>query len=1441
MAVRVSLAKGVDTDYLPRSAGKAGEQRQAGSYYISASAEGGEPPGRWWGKGAEALGFTPGAEVEREPYDQVFAERVSPLDGTKLGRRPGKREDVERLVHELRKSMPHATSEELHRIRVAAAQKALAGPLYIDMTSGFSKSVSLFHASLADNAARAEAAGDRAQHAFWSGQLEAMDEMIYAAVDAGFAYFQREAGYVRTGHHGGRVHGKDTGAWREADLVAVHWLQHTSRDEDPQLHVHGQILHAARSQHDGKWRAPDSRGYGEFTGAAGAIMAAHLEAAMTRRFGVEWVPRADGMGREIKGISQRAMDLFSTRRETITRNVRAWAGEYERTHGRKPTQRMLHAVARREHNATRHAKPEGKLDMRAMLATWGARLRGAGLGDLAQIAREVSALAGQRDAAAGREPTQEELSRAASQALELVQADRPTWTRADLIRCLGLAAPPSVQQLEPEAAAALLEALADQALASAFGGVACLEAPGLREVPAELTRADGRSVYQRHGGTRYALESHLASEAALVESAQAECAPSMTREECAQALGAEVAQLDAALTQRAQEAADASTGSGLRLDQAAALYRALTSDRTVEIVTGPAGSGKTRTLAEAARIWPGDVIGITPSSSSREVLAAASGAECYNSAQFLGHLREGRGLLGVYEIAPGTLILLDEASMLSQADIADIVAWARARGGKVLMSGDQEQLTAVEGGGGMALVASNLGYGQLLIPGRFTAEWEQDASLRLRAGDASILPVYDQHGRISGDDAEHVLDEAVRRYVGHYLTGADVLMMAASHEDCRELGRRVRDDLMHLGLVDGGASAAIGGGARASAGDLIRVTANDRMLIEPGRTLLNGDTLQVTGVNDDGSLRVRRAVDADEATGQRRYASAFTLPAKHVRVAEPAYAVTTHSAQGRTVAYGLAVIRGSEDREWTYVALSRGSESNAALVATPREPANLSDVARPAPELPRHDRLEAERAGLPVDTQRPDSTVAALGVLAGNLERQGRPLAALDYQRQELADADHLGALRVIFENETAGPRADRYAGMFRDALTAAEYPHSIPKGHTDRWLWRTLESAELAGLDPRGLLDRALAQGPLDGARDVVSVLTARVRSLAGPMVPQPGGRWADRVPQMPTPALQVYLEGVAADMDERTGRLGPFTAESAPAWAVAGLGPVPDDPAERLDWERRAAAVAAYREAYSYEDAADPAGPEPEAVNPRQRAMWHEAMTALGPVDGIDVRGMRDPVLLNARAVFERETAWAPRYVADELRQVRRGAIDAELRAVRADAEAQLARDQADAERAGRHEQLAVSHRAAERFYRGHAEELAEQMQVREEWEQATEYARRTAQAADTEYRRRHPETGLEPLRNAEPEPVSEDERAQLEPGEDYQRPGWLDQLAERRREAAAELADRRSMRVSHEDPDYGESLAWPEAERQRDAVWQAPQPQMQSAAALDREAGE
>ena len=71
--------------------------------------------------------------------------------------------------------------------------------------------------------------------------------MIWQAVHAGFGYFQREAGYTRTGSHGTRVHGRETGQWHEADLAVAHWLQHTSRDGDMQLHVHSQIAHVAKT------------------------------------------------------------------------------------------------------------------------------------------------------------------------------------------------------------------------------------------------------------------------------------------------------------------------------------------------------------------------------------------------------------------------------------------------------------------------------------------------------------------------------------------------------------------------------------------------------------------------------------------------------------------------------------------------------------------------------------------------------------------------------------------------------------------------------------------------------------------------------------------------------------------------------------------------------------------------------------------------------------------------------------------------------------------------------------------------------------------------------------------------------------------------------------------------------------------------------------------
>ena len=551
MAVVATLSKGYDLDYIWKQVDR-GPAKDAASYYIQASETGGEPPGRWWGPGAQALGLEPGQVIEREPYDLLFGERKAP-DGTQLGRSPSGGRKAADLYAQLLAAEPHATAERKRELRTEAVRKARQSPLFFDLTLSLSKSISIFHASLGENARLARQAGDKEGDAYWTALVTEVDDMIWQAVRAGFGYFQREAGYTRTGSHNTRVHGRETGQWHEADLAVAHWLQHTSRDGDMQLHVHSQIAHVAKTATDGKWRAPDSLGYNEHVGAVAAIVSQHLEEALTARFGVEWTARDDGHGFEIKGISGEMMRLFSSRRESITADLRARAARFEQRYGRKPSQREMAHLAQASNFKTRAAK-EQALDFAELHQGWADKLaRTVGV-SLASVAPSVwhngtGRAAAQPRGAHGPALTELELSRAAQKAVALAQQEKSAWTRADVIKYLGRVLPRS--GLDPAAAAALLEDLADRALRSEFEPVACLEAPAPAEVPASLLRADGRSIYQRHGGVRYATHAQLSLEERMVAQARAGGAPRMTRAEAARALGADLAQLEAALAGRA--------------------------------------------------------------------------------------------------------------------------------------------------------------------------------------------------------------------------------------------------------------------------------------------------------------------------------------------------------------------------------------------------------------------------------------------------------------------------------------------------------------------------------------------------------------------------------------------------------------------------------------------------------------------------------------------------------------------------------------------------------------------------------------------------------------------------------------------------------------------------------------------------------------------------
>jgi hypothetical protein len=1096
------------------------------------------------------------------------------------------------------------------------------------------------------------------------------------------------------------------------------------------------------------------------------------------------------------------MRVFSSRRESITADLRERAARFEQRYGRAPSQRELAQLGRASNFATRKAK-EGTLDFAQLHAGWADKLaRTLGV-RLASVAPSVWH-AGAPDSGAS-VLSALDLSRAAHKAVALAQREKSTWTRADLIKYLGRVLPRSA--LEPAAAAALLEDLADRALRSEFEPVLCLEAPEAAEVPRGLLRADGRSVYQRHGGIRYATRAQLGMEERMLAQARAGGAPRLTRADAARALGVEPGRLEHALARAALAAPDARTQTRLREDQAAAVLSVLTDGRRVSVINAPAGSGKTRVLAAVGRAWEaagrGPVIGITPSQSARNTLAAGVPVS-YNTAQFLGHLPGQRRARGPVDIGPGTLLPVDEASMISGPDLADLISLAEATGSKVILAGDTGQLQAVENGGGMALLAAGLGYVQLAEPVRFRADWEQAASLRLRAGDASVLADYDQHGRIRGGEPEQMIDAATAAYVALTLDGTDALLMAADHALRRELSRRIRENLIRLGQVQPGPAVRVGDGTEASAGDLIVCTRNDHDVEagEPGRTLANGDLLRIEAITP-GGLFVRRALDPDPRTGQRRWTDRRFLYANY-EDAELGYAVTDHTAQGRTVHTGLAVITGTEDSQHAYVALTRGTDVNTAYVFTLSP--KLADPLpgpRPAPELARHDKTAtAEATGAAPE---PAGSRDALGALADVVQRDGQQLSASQTWQQALADADHLARLHAIWTDQTAPAHEQRYKDLLLAALPPG-YRHE--PGHRAKWLWRTLRAAELAGLDPDQVLAEAIGERDLTGARDVPAVIDARLRRRAGLLVPRPAGSWSAQLQlsEIADPERRGYAAQIAALMDARKERIGEHAADCALPWAIGALGLVPEDPVDRLEWQQRASSIGAYLELSGYDHPADPIGPEPVAAAPDLRAAWHEALAALGPVGGPGVRGMPDGMLLHLRDTYPVETAWAPQWTGDELRQVRLGAQEARLAALRAGAEAKAAQDHGNHELAARQQVLAASYQAMHHAYAEREAVFAAVMADRADWDNATRQQRHLAVASDAELRRRHPEQQYPPLRSAEPQPATPAQRDELTltAGKDIGEMGqWIKDLAAQRRQFKDHLAERQSLLIPAKTP--------------------------------------
>jgi conjugative relaxase-like TrwC/TraI family protein len=160
----------------------------------------------------------------------------------------------------------------------------------------------------------------------------------HAGVREAVAYLDGHLG-TRRGH-GGVQHVQGRG------LLAVGFDHRTSREGDPLLHIHLVVANRVQGP-DGRWTALDGRDLYRHRLAADAIYRASYQRELARTLGVEWTAADVHGNRELAGIPDELVRLFSKRTDQIDQAVQELAAD-----GRERTPRLVKWVVQ----ATRKPK-----------------------------------------------------------------------------------------------------------------------------------------------------------------------------------------------------------------------------------------------------------------------------------------------------------------------------------------------------------------------------------------------------------------------------------------------------------------------------------------------------------------------------------------------------------------------------------------------------------------------------------------------------------------------------------------------------------------------------------------------------------------------------------------------------------------------------------------------------------------------------------------------------------------------------------------------------------------------------------------------------------------------------------------------------------------------------------------------------------------------------
>ena len=691
--------------------------------------------------------------------------------------------------------------------------------------------------------------------------------------------------------------------------ISVAMFQHgTSRENDPQLHTHCVIFNVARTHEDGKWRAMHQYPVYSWAKAAGAVYRNALAWNLRERLGIRMEQYGPNNGfTRIEGMPEDLQVFWSKRRKAIV----AKAGELG-------IPSLGNASRMAGVNKLTRAGKSHDNDPEVRHRRWMGEAEGF-------VEREalIAAITG-NDVEIGREAIRELTARLDDLPAHLAREEavfrRPDMVEAAANAAAGLIGPealktaierlrrnPEIERLEPKKPTA--ESLAGMVHTEVYSTRHNL---GLEQAVKDMTAAMAADT------------GHGLSEQTVKE------------------------KVETLLEQ----------GYPLSQEQSLAIRHATVKGGRVAVIEGAAGSGKTTTLRPITDLHKEHGYKIVPTAVAWRT-AVALGDDCDARAYCVDKLLKLAAKEQV-QIGRNTLIVVDEAGMLSTRQAHHILQLSERHGAKVVFAGDTRQQQPVEAGPGLRLIRDVAGsirvdrirrqkadledvlvnvHKETPEQARFRADltnrqerdailadyeamekrplftpWQVAVSEALRDGEAEkAIEAWHVRGRLHlCHDEEKTLTRLVDDWERHVRTqpGTSTVVLARTKAEGRALSWLMRQRVL---AQTPGAKRAVIEVSRDLDGRLtepLEIAVGDRIRIgatQWEKQLFNGTVVTVE------DLEVKRAEDAAVSRKARNRQAGGRTPEPDSGASEPEYSVhiTARTDDGRRVAF-----RHDEIRDW---------------------------------------------------------------------------------------------------------------------------------------------------------------------------------------------------------------------------------------------------------------------------------------------------------------------------------------------------------------------------------------------------------------------------------------------------------------------------------------------------------------------------------------------